>query len=142
MVVALSRFGTFSNLRTTTSAADDVYPSTPTFTFYGADYTSPYLAFSSVELESNVRSGGQYRALQTPTADQQQLLQTYDAPPYVPSGVAGSIPFIDLANQYVVSGASFDVGVLQGHSWQAIAASLSDPNSDQARAILGTANVF
>ena len=73
MVVALSRFGTFSNLRTTTSAADDVYPSTPTFTFYGADYTSPYLAFSSVELESNVRSGGQYRALQTPTADQQQL---------------------------------------------------------------------
>jgi hypothetical protein len=142
MVVALSRFGTFSNLRTTTSAADDIYPSTPTFTFYGATYTSQYLDFSTVELESNVRSGGQYRPLQTPTAGQQQLLQTYDAPPYVPSGSDGSIPFVDFANQYVVSGASFDVGVLQGRSWQAISASLSDPSSDQARAILGTANVL
>jgi hypothetical protein len=142
MVVALSRFGTFSNLRTTTSAADDIYPSTSTFTFYGADYTSQYLDFSTVELESNVRSGGQYRELQTPTAGQQQLLQTYDAPPYVPSGSDGSIPFIDFANQYVVSGASFDVGVLQGRSWQTISAALSDPNSDQAKAVLGSANIL
>src|SRR5262245_25312691 len=29
-IIALSRFGTFSNLRTTTSSATDVYPSTPT----------------------------------------------------------------------------------------------------------------
>jgi hypothetical protein len=142
MIIALSRFGTFSNLHTTTSAADDVYPSTPTFTFYGSSYSSPYLDFSSVELQSNVRAGGQYRTLQTPTSAQQQLLNAYDAPPYVPSGSAGSIPFIDFANQYVVSGASYDVGVLQGRTWQTVAANLSDTSSDQAKGILGTANVL
>ncbi len=142
MIIALSRFGTFSNLHTTTSAADDIYPSTPTFTFYGSSYSSPYLDFASVELQSNVRAGGQYRTLQTPTSAQQQLLDSYDAPPYVPSGSAGSIPFIDFASQYVVSGASYDVGVLQGQTWQTIATDLSDTSSAQARAILGTANVL
>jgi hypothetical protein len=142
LIVALSRFGTFSNLRITTSAADDVYPSTPTFTFYGAQYTSQYVDFSSVELQSNVKSGGQYAPLQSPTPDQEQLLRLYDAPPYVPASSAGAIPFLDVANLYVTAGASFDVGVLQGHSWQEIAANLSDANTDQAKGILGTANVL
>ncbi len=95
LIVALSRFGTFSNLQLSHSASDDVYPNTPTFSFVGSMYTSPYLDFSPVELQSNVRSGSTYQQLQTPTPDQSSLLQKYDGPPYVPSSAAGSIPFVD-----------------------------------------------
>ena len=43
VVVALSRFGTWSGLGQTTSASDDVYPDTATLSFHGATYTSDYL---------------------------------------------------------------------------------------------------
>jgi hypothetical protein len=142
MIIALSRFGTFSNLQLSHSASDDVSPNTPTFTFAGSSYTSPYLNFTPVELQSNVRAGNSYQPLQTPTADQSSLLQKFDAPPYVPASAAGSIPFIDFAGQYVVSGASYDIGTLRGMSQQQVADALSDPNSPQAQAILGAANVL
>lgn len=143
MVVALSRFGTFSNLKQTTSAANDVYPSTRTFSFYGATYTSQYVDFDSAELQSNVpASGGGYQSLQKPTAAQTQMIQKYDAPPYVKSTSSGAIPFVNFGNRFVSVGASFDVGVLQGQSWDQIATSLSNPSSSQAKAVLGAANVL
>ena len=52
----------------------------------------------------------------------------------------GSIPFLDIANRYVVTGSSFSPQVLQGLSRSQIAADLSDPNSAVAQAIDGTAN--
>src|SRR6201996_5588847 len=72
MVVALSRFGTFKNLGTTRSSSSDEFPNTATWTFYKSSYTSKYLTFSSVEMETNkLASGGQsYTTLQTPTKAQ------------------------------------------------------------------------
>jgi uncharacterized protein DUF929 len=142
LVVALSRFGQFSGLQMSQSASDDVYPNTPTLSFVGASYVSPYLDFSSVELQSNQRSGSAYTALQTPTPDQQQMLRLFDVPPYVRAGSAGAIPFVDLADQYMISGASYDVGVLRGQTVESIAQSLSDPTTPTARAILGSANTI
>jgi hypothetical protein len=142
LIVALSRFGTFSNLKYSHSASDDVYPNTPTFSFVGSSYVSQYVELSAVETQSNVRSGGGYQTLQTPTPAQNALVRQYDAPPYVPSSAAGSIPFIDFANQYVVAGASYNVGLLQGMSQPQVAAMLADGTSDQAKAILGSANVL
>jgi hypothetical protein len=89
-----------------------------------------------------VRSGTSYQQLQTPTPDQTSLLQKYDGPPYVPASAAGSIPFIDFAGQYVVSGATYDVGTLRGMSQDQVAAALQDPNSPQAKGILGSANAL
>jgi hypothetical protein len=142
LIVALSRFGTFDNLQLSHSAADDVYPNTPTFSFVGSTFTSPYLEFDPVELQSNVRTGSTYQQLQTPTPSQTNLLRTYDAPPYVPASAAGSIPFLDFAGQYLVSGASYDVGTLRGMTQDQVAAALADPSSPQAQAILGSANVL
>jgi hypothetical protein len=142
LIVALSRFGTFSGLQLSHSASDDVYPNTPTFSFVGSTYTSPYLEFDPVELQSNVRSGNGYQPLQTPTPAQASLLQNYDRPPYVPASAAGSIPFIDIGNQYLVSGASYDVGTLRGMTPDQIAATLSNPSSQQAQAIVGSANAL
>jgi Domain of unknown function (DUF929) len=140
LIVALSRFGQFANLRTSHSASDDVFPNTPTFSFAGASFSGQYLEFSAVELQSNVRSGGSYAPLQTPTADQAQLLRQYSAPPYVPSNAAGSIPFIDIAGQYIISGATYRPEVLRGQTLESIAGSLANPASAQAQAIIGAAN--
>ncbi len=143
-VVALSHFGTFDKLYQTTSSSTDIYPGSPTFTFYtgyygGSFYTSKYVDFVPVETEGNVQdSSGNYATLQTLTTEQQNLLNTYDVSPYTTQ--AGSIPFIDIANQYIMTGASYSPQDLQNLQWQDIANSLSDPGSQVAKDILGTAN--
>jgi thiol-disulfide isomerase/thioredoxin len=141
MVVALSRFGTFSNLHTARSASDDVFPSTPTFTFYQSSYQSNVIDFQSVELTNSVRQGTSYQPLQSMDAAQQQLFSKYDGPPYV-SGGQGSIPFVDMGNQYIVSGAGFDPGSLDNRTWDQIASNLKDPTSADAKNIVGTANTI
>lgn len=132
MVVALSRFGTFSGLHTVHSSSTDVYPNTPTFTFYGSSYTSKYVTFTPVEETTNIPQGSGYTPLQSPTAAQQALLSQYDA--------SGSIPFVDFGNKYTIVGASASPQVLAGMSWATIASSLHDPASPIAQAVLGTAN--
>jgi uncharacterized protein DUF929 len=132
LAVALSRFGTFSHLSGTHSASADVYPNTQTLSFYGSSYSSPYVDFQPVEETTNQPVGGTYQALQTPTAAQSSLLTTYDA--------AGSIPFLDIGNKYVITGASYSPQVLQGLSREQIAAQLNNPSSPVAQAIDGTAN--
>jgi len=139
VVVALSRFGTFSKLNQTTSSATDVYPNTPTFTFYQSAYTSQYIDFVPVETTTNQPDGsGGYTALQTPTAAEQDLANKYDAPPYLSQ--AGSIPFIDIGNQYALQGANYSPDVLAGHSWQDIASQLSNSDSPITQSIVGSAN--
>ena len=142
MVVALSRFGSFTDLKTTSSASADVFPNTATLSFHGATYTSDYLTFQGVETSSNVRQGSGYAPLDTLTAQQSQLLNTYDAPPYVAAGSAGSIPFIDFGNKFIMSGASISPQLLAGKSASDIATALSDPSSPIAQAVNGSANAF
>ncbi len=146
VVVALSRFGTFSKLYQISSSSTDTPASIPTFTFYptlygGSFYTSSYIDFVPVELQGNVAdSSGNYPTLQTPTTEQQNLLNTYDAPPYTTQ--AGGIPFIDIGNRYVLSGASYPAQDLTNANlkWQDIANDLGDSNSTVSKDILGTAN--
>jgi hypothetical protein len=136
MIVALSRFGTFSGLSTVHSSSTDVYPNTPTWTFYKSSYTSPYLTFTPVETTTNVADASNtppYVTLQTPTAAQQALITKY-------VGASGSIPFIDFGNKYLISGASYNPALLAGLSWSTIATDLSNPSSPVAQAVDGTAN--
>ena len=73
MVVALSRFGTFTDLGLTTSAHEDVFPDTATFTFHGSTYTSDYIAFTPYELFTNQPTGqGGYEPLEALPADLQR----------------------------------------------------------------------
>jgi hypothetical protein len=140
LAVALSRFGTFSNLSGTHSSSTDVYPDTQTLSFYGSTYTSPYLDFQPVEETTNQTVGGGYATLQVPTAAQNALLSRYDVAPY--ASEPGSIPFIDIGNRYIISGASYSPAVLQGLTRDQIAADLNDPSSPVAQAIDGTANAI
>jgi Domain of unknown function (DUF929) len=132
IAVALSRFGTFSNLSGTHSATNDVYPDTETLSFYGSHYSSPYLDFQPVEETTNQVVGGAYTTLQRPTAAESDLLSRFDA--------QGSIPFLDIGNKYLVIGASYSPQVLAGLSQAQIAGQLANPNSAVAKAIDGAAN--
>jgi hypothetical protein len=140
MIVALSRFGTFSGLRPIHSATTDTPADIPTFTFYGSQYTSKYLSFVPVEETRNYRAGNSASAdaswvpLQRPAAAQQALLQRYDPPM--------AIPFIDVGNRYVQVGnlAPYDPQMLLGKSWSQIAAALSQPGSAIAQSVDASAN--
>jgi len=139
MIIALSRFGTFSGLTTIHSSSTDAYANTPSWTFYGSKYTSKYISFVSVEETRNYRIGNSastsvnYVTLQTPTAAEQALATKYGT---------GYIPFIDVGNAYVEVGNLNPYGPqdLQGKSWSAIAAALSNPSSTIAQGALGSAN--
>ena len=142
VVVALSRFGTFDGLKVSASAADDTFPNTPTLSFYGATYRSDYLAFQGVETTTNVRQGQGYQPLQALTDAQQKIVATYNAPPYVAKDSAGSIPFIDYANQAVSVGASFSPQLLAGMTAEQVAQAVNDPKSDIGQAVGGSANAI
>jgi thiol-disulfide isomerase/thioredoxin len=142
MVVALFRFGSFTNLGATHSASEDIYPNTATLSFHGATYSSNYLDFQGVETQTNQRSGNTYTTLDTPTVAQAQLAQKFNAPPYVSSAAAGAIPFVDFGNRYLISGASYGPQILAGLSSGQIASALSDPTNPVAMAVDGTANAI
>jgi hypothetical protein len=143
MIVALSRFGTFSGLSTVHSSTTDTPSNISTFTFHGSSYTSKYLTFTPVEMETNIpdSSTGGYTTLETPTKEQEALITKYDAPPYVASAdQAGAIPFIYFGGKYLSIGASYDATILSGLKWDQIASDLNNPDSAVAKAINGTAN--
>jgi hypothetical protein len=138
LVVALSRFGTFSGLRETHSSTSDLYPDTKTFSFYGSTYTSSVIDFVPVEEQTNQIVGNTYGTLQTPTAAENAVVAKFDVAPY--TSEPGSIPFLDVGNKYITVGASYTPQVLQGLSMQQIAAQLNNKNSAVAMAIDGEAN--
>lgn len=129
LIIALSRFGSFSGLTTTTSSSTDVYPNTPTFTFRSATFTSQYIDFRAVEtLDRN------QQPLQKPTAADNKLVDQFDS--------GGGIPFIDYGNRYTSEGAMFGPDLLGGSSWQEIADNLQSSDTAQAKAVIGAANLI
>ncbi|HUX33121.1 MAG TPA: DUF929 family protein [Gemmatimonadaceae bacterium] len=140
VIAALSRFGTFSGLTYSASSSEDVYPSTPTFSFYGGTYTSQYLELQSVELEGAEPIGGRYPTLETPTPAQEALITKYDGPPYLDKASAGGIPFMLIGGRYMWSGAPFNPGLLAGQTQADLAATLPTGSGAAAQAILANAN--
>ncbi len=134
VVVALSRFGTFSGLKTMASSSSDTYPNTATFTFSQSTYTSSYIDGVLVEHEDL-----QHNVLHAPTASEQQVLTQNNFSGY---------PFMDIGNKFLITGASYDPGLLrvnvsdptsQPLSMQTIASQLTSENQ-LSKSILGTAN--
>jgi len=106
MILALSRFGNFSNLHYTTSADDE--GDYATFTFVGSTYQSNYLVFQPYEQEDRG----------------QAPLQT------VPSNYTveftGAYPFLNFGNKYIVAYSLLSSpGLLAGKNWTQIMASIS-----------------
>ncbi|HEX4190986.1 MAG TPA: DUF929 family protein [Marmoricola sp.] len=130
LVVALDRFGSFTNLGQTASSSTDVDPNTNTLAFHGAKYTSKYLSFTGYEQQNRDQS----KTIDTLSKDDQAIFNKLDT--------GGSIPFIDIGGIYVGSGASYDPGILKGMTHDQIAKAISDTSSDVSKGIIGTANLF
>ncbi len=138
LTVALSHFGTWSHLGSTTSSATDVYPNTATLSFRTAVYQSTDLTLRTTELADNAG-----RPLQAQTALDTKLIDNFDVPPYVNSAdQSGAVPFLDIANRYILAGAQYNPQVLAGLSASQIASQLSNPSSPVAQAIDGSAQVI
>ncbi len=90
LVIALSKFGTWSGLETMKSSGTDVFPDTPTMTFLHATYVSKYFGFEHWELETR-----DYKTLQTPSAKAQSLFNKYN--------LQGGIPFVYLDGKYLIN---------------------------------------
>jgi thiol-disulfide isomerase/thioredoxin len=100
LILALSKFGTFHNLTAIHSAGgDEVYPDTPTFSFYKSTYTSAYITFTPVEEETVTHA-----TLQTPTATQDAIASKYDS--------TGDIPFVYFNGKATITGAEIDPSLL------------------------------
>lgn len=130
LVQAMSRFGTWSDLKLTTSGANEVFPNTPTFSFYGARYTSDYLTFTGKELFTNEPVGNKFKPLEKLTKAESDLFYSH----------TNGFPFTDLGGAYAIAGASFDPGVLKGLTASQIASALRDPTDPVAKAVGGAAN--
>ncbi len=134
LIIALSRFGSFSDLTYMLSSATDVNPNTPTFSFFGANYTSNYVSFVGVEeygQDPNV-------VIQPLTTQQQQIISQYDT--CTASGSSGGIPFIDIGNSYAVNCGAQSALDVAGKNWTDISTQLNNPSSNIAQLIDGAAN--
>jgi hypothetical protein len=138
LAVALSHFGTWSHLGSTTSSATDVYPGTATLSFRAAVYRSTELTLRTTELTDNAG-----RPLQAQTPLDTRLIDAFDVPPYVNSAdQSGAVPFLDIANRYILAGAQYSPQVLAGLSAAQIASQLANPSSPVAQAVDGSARVI
>ena len=109
IITALSRFGTFKGLDNMQSSSTDIFPSTQTFTFVDATYTSKYIVFHPEEYYSNQvnASGSGYTVLQPFKGNDEKLVGKYDTNTYFPSspptGRRTGFPFIDIGNKVLSS---------------------------------------
>ena len=144
LTAALSRFGTWSDLKVTASSHTDYAAATNTFSYVGASLTSAYVHFVAKEVDSNIPDSAEnppYKPLQTLTKQEGTIATRYSSSKYFSSSQGGiSFPFVSIDNLVLISGASYDPMALAGQTWQEIAGNLSDPANPVTQAIVASAN--
>ncbi len=133
MIIALSQFGTFSNLHLMQSEVTTP-PQVRTFTFFGSNYRSPYISFVPVEVWSNVPKPPGLAPLQSLTHPEALLVHRFDP--------AVETPFIDIANRFIVDRSTVDPQLIAHRSWTQLADGLTDPSNVSTQAIAGEAEVM
>jgi hypothetical protein len=134
LILALSRFGTFNELGLMQSSGTTAFADLSTFTFWKVSYTSKYLILESVERYSSLNpTGGRYLGLERPDAREAAAVASYGAG-------ATTFAVTDIANRYVLNGASFSPGVLAGLTQSQIAGNLNTPASPLTQAVVSAAN--
>jgi hypothetical protein len=95
LVLALMRFGTFTNLAYMTSSLDGT--DYPTFTFHGSTYQSNYIVFAPYELTDRGSN-----SLDTLPTNYLSIFNTYS--------IGGGVPFADYGGKYYTPGALLPSG--------------------------------
>lgn len=119
LIVALSRFGRFRVLHDASSTNQSVFPGTPTFSFVGNQYVSPYVTFSGVELYSDlIGADGAFTRIAGLTGAQQAIVARAGASGAI---TAGTAPFVDIGGQVATSTSAFTPALLAGQSQAQVA---------------------
>ncbi|MGD0728574.1 MAG: DUF929 family protein [Candidatus Micrarchaeaceae archaeon] len=129
LVLALMRFGSFTNLTYMESSPTDVYADTPTFSFVNSSYNSNLVHFNGFEI----------------TNREEQPINNSNYTPLMQSiygKYAQGIPFIDFANTSIQDGAVVSPQIINGQNWNQIISQLNNPGSNDAQAIIANANIF
>lgn len=143
LAIALSRFGTLSDLRIINTGRyyctlvinpcflvpEPCYPGTDGLSFFDTKYKSRYLKFGAVVLQDV-----EGHNLQKPTKQEGKLLHAFDP--------EGSFPADDIGGAYGFVGSAFDPGVIRHKTWAQVAGSLADPSNAIAKHVDGLANLF
>lgn len=117
LVKALSQFGAFSNLRSTTNEqGQSGFNLIPTFDLLHAGYTSKYLVFDHKDVE-DVNGN----PLETLSSHEQSLFNQYDQ--------VGSIPMV-LIGGYVMTGSGYSPGDIDGKSFASVQHALQQSSSE------------
>lgn len=127
LIIALLRFGNFSNLEYMLSSPTDVYPNTPTFTFVNSTYDSKYISFVPIEYQNR-----QHQQLEKIPISVYDMWTTY---------ANSSIPFIIIGYYYEV-GTTINPGLLSGKNWTYVITELHNPNSEVYKQIYAQANLI
>jgi hypothetical protein len=136
LILALSRFGTFSSLHDMESSTTSVFPGLQSFSFFGASYTSPYLTFTGIEIYSDVAAtNGVFTKISTLTPGQQALVAHYQS-----AGGAGTYPLVDIDNVMVSTTSGFSPAAILRVSRPTILNDLKNATTPAGRAIVATAN--
>jgi hypothetical protein len=139
LIVALSRFGRFGHLANMQSAPQSVFPGIQTFTFTDTTYVSRYVALTAVELYSDTPgANGEFTRIARLSPSQQAVVDKYHGTG--PGTLAGSYPFVDIANAAVTSTAAFSPTVLVHQSQGTIAADLALAQNPPGQAVIAAAN--
>ncbi len=134
LVLALSRFGTFSQLGLMQSSATTAFSDLSTFTLSGSDYSSKYVALQHVERYSSLNpTGARYTSLEKPNARQAAAVSVY-------ASSKTNFALLDVGNRWILNGSSYSPAVLDGMTQDQIAGDLTSPRSPLTQALLGSAN--
>jgi len=141
LTIALSYFGNFKRLAYTSSPQQIIFGGTVGPSFYGASYASKYIVFKGVEEKGDhPLANKQYLSLEKPTPMESLLMKRLDEPPTL-SGTAAArgmdfVPFLDIANRYVLTGTTFSPTLLHGLSFYQISSEAVDPATPIGYAVL------
>ncbi|QKQ99028.1 DUF929 domain-containing protein [Metallosphaera tengchongensis] len=127
LILALLRFGNFTNLEYMLSSSSDEYPNTPTFTFVNSTYTSKYVTFYPIEYQNR-----QHQQLESVPSAVYQMWKTY---------ANFNIPFVIIGYYYQV-GTPINPGLLSGRNWSYVILQLHDPNSPIYKEVYAQANLI
>lgn len=136
LILALSRFGTFSLLHDMESSTTSVFPGLQSFSFFGASYTSPYLTFTGIEIYSDVpATNGVFTKISSLASGQQALVAHYQS-----AGGPGTYPLVDIDNVMVSTTSGFSPAAILRVARPTIVSDLKDATTAASRAIVASAN--
>ncbi len=134
LIIALSRFGTFNRLGIMQSSPTTAFANLSTFTFWQSSYSSKYIILEAVERYSSLNpTGGRYLGLEKPDARQRAAVASAGTG-------ANTFAVLDIANRWMLTGASFSPTVLAGLTQDQIAGNLTTPAAPLTQAVIASAN--